>query len=159
MTVHAISFSLYCLSLVLFLESYFVWMNQRSKGKVTERAVRQMFIIWSIVCYTNFAAQLCLVWIFNGFKAKRRDSNEQGREQSVQALTQEGDDVERLSHLETDNNYRSKQDSRNSGMEFDEPHFCMEYDDEDEENPLMRHSVLNVSLFLSTVANEDDLKA
>ena len=66
-------------------------------------------------------------------------------------------DVERLTTLEFDSQDGSNPMSKPGKLYEDEPHtFDADvYGDEEEDNPLRRHDMLNVSIFLSTASDVD----
>ena len=154
MTVHALCFSLYCLAIIVFLFSFLVFTFQARSGKPSEQVARTLWITWTIVAYTNFAAQLFLVWIFLSYRKRPQDVDIK-RKVITDATDPFSASVTRLTSLESDNQYAPTKDK---DMQFEEA-YSEDYDEELDNNPLMRHDMLNVDLFLSTAAEEDDLHA
>ena len=70
MIVHALSFGLYCLCLIVFYYAFFNYRykvsHQESPNK--EKLFRNWFLTWIVVTYTNFFANICLIWIFFKFR-------------------------------------------------------------------------------------------
>lgn len=67
MTLHAISFSMYSAAVIAYYYALWYFVRSGNTAETLEElihAVRQFLITWTVVCYTNFAAQLVLIWIF-----------------------------------------------------------------------------------------------
>lgn len=81
MSVHAVSFSAYNLAIVTYYAALFVFINAlRHNSKRLESATRGLMITWTVVAYTNFGAQLCLIWICLKFRDNRETPKELPRE-------------------------------------------------------------------------------
>lgn len=73
MTIHAVSFSMYIIAIIVQFYFNFVYINASSETKV--KATRNNLLANLGVRYTSFVAQLCLIWIFLQFREKdERDS-------------------------------------------------------------------------------------
>ena len=96
MSVHAFSFTLYNISVIVFYYSYFRYLQRLADlppdvspenplvVQYTDSAIRT----WIITTYTTFIAQLCLIWIFTGFRIKE----EEKPERAMTRVEIEGDD-------------------------------------------------------------------
>ena len=71
MIIHSVSFSLYNLAIVVYYAFYFNYELQ-----LTASSFKSALYAWTVTTYTNFFAQLCLIWIFLQFRTKKeRDTN------------------------------------------------------------------------------------
>ena len=68
MTVHAVSFSLYNISIIVFYIFYYQYLTESNENKKSRR--REVLIAWIVSSYMTFAAQICLNWIFLQFRSK-----------------------------------------------------------------------------------------
>lgn len=70
MTLHAVSFSLYNLAVIVLNVSYyfFTTLSKHATAEEKQKITRWTLIAWIGTCYTNFIAQLCLIWIFLQFR-------------------------------------------------------------------------------------------
>lgn len=89
MTIHAVSFSLYNIAVIVLYASYFYYLKETydlpdDDPKVI-KARRDALIAWIATTYTNFVAQLCLIWIFLQFRV-----NPDNRERTVSRYEPEG---------------------------------------------------------------------
>lgn len=88
MTVHAASFILYSLTIILLYAIYFVYTSMpddiilQKKQTIT----RDCLIVWISTCYTNLIAQACLIWIFLKFRTKKEETQRTKSEHTVQEL-------------------------------------------------------------------------
>jgi len=84
MSLHAVSFSLYSLAIVVYYAALFLlnlsYNNPNTTPEQFYQARVRFYITTIIVCYTNFAAQLCLIYIFLQFREKNDQPRELPRE-------------------------------------------------------------------------------
>jgi uncharacterized membrane protein YqjE len=95
MYLHGISFSLYNLSIILLYTFYTLWLLDENPTRA-----RNAFYVWIVTTYTNFIAQLCLIWIFLQFREKEEEAYdemptvEETNEERVTIVRLEKDDEE-----------------------------------------------------------------
>jgi len=77
MTIHAVSFSLYNFAIIVLYVGYFIYLQIPLDAPADYRfkVTRYCLIAWIGTTYTNFAAQLCLIWIFLQFRNKSENFN------------------------------------------------------------------------------------
>lgn len=63
MTMHAVSFTLYNLSIIVFYVIYFIKLSNKNEEKEYQ-LTHNSLIAWTVTTYLSFVAQLCLNWIF-----------------------------------------------------------------------------------------------
>lgn len=70
MIIHAVSFSLYLTAIVMFYIMYYIYtVESRTASAERMKVIRRYALItWIGTCYTNFIAQLCMIWIFMQFR-------------------------------------------------------------------------------------------
>jgi hypothetical protein len=68
MFVYSLSFTLYNLSIVAY---YAVYLNFELQG--TNESWNLALVAWTVTTYTNFFAELCLIWIALQFRIKAKD--------------------------------------------------------------------------------------
>lgn len=66
MMIHSVSFSLYNLAIAVYYVVYFFFEANQNAS-----TWQYALIAWISTTYTNFAAQLCLIWIFLQFRNKK----------------------------------------------------------------------------------------
>lgn len=161
MTIHAGSFLLYNFSIVFFYGSYLFYFERKKTATEEEipQLTRTLFISWIVVCYTNFVAQICLVWIFLQFRERQKE--EQRAEPKPTIV--ENCSVTRISSLDTDADEFNKDpelDAR-SLLINDEPTAIEIGEDDEDFSPGSSgwHSGFDASGLISSIASEDDVKA
>jgi hypothetical protein len=72
MIIHSVSFSLYNLAIIIYYVFFFVFELRTAYGTQSQidTAWVNCLIAWCVTTWTNFFAQLCLIWIFMQFRPK-----------------------------------------------------------------------------------------
>lgn len=117
MSLHAFSFTLYNASVIAFYVSYYIYFKRLTALGPDVKPDNPQLIQytntalkwWILTTYTTFIAQMCLIWIFYGFRHKEE---EEKHERAQTRVEMEGeDDIDRMACLDCDKEFVASKDA------------------------------------------------